>query len=66
MNHNTLASADIDAENIDQDNRALQMVIYRRPRLRLNYSTIFTAAVCAFMLLTWLYGAGCFDRFITH
>ena len=38
----------------------------RQPGPRLNYSTIFTVAVCAFMLLTWLYGNGCFDRFINH
>ncbi len=31
---------------------------------RLNYTTLFLAALAVFWALTALYGAGCFDRFI--
>jgi hypothetical protein len=44
----------------------LANLIMERPRRRLNYTTIFCIAVLALALLGALYGAGCFDRFITR
>jgi hypothetical protein len=33
---------------------------------RINYTTLFLAALAVFWALSALYGAGCFDRFATH